>query len=130
MRRALMVIATVAATALGTSVWVHAQDRKTVDPSMKILLENEYVRVQEHFIRPGQKVEMHSHPHYVVYATTDWKARFTYPDGTIREGAGKAGSAAFSEPLAHAVENIGSAEQRNIVVELKERPKTNCLSSG
>jgi quercetin dioxygenase-like cupin family protein len=96
-----------------------AQDRRAVDPSMKVLLENECVRVQEHFLRPGQKIGMHSHPAKVIYAINDWKVRETLPDGSTRMSEGKAGTAKWGKPTTHAVENIGTTEVRNIVVELK-----------
>ena len=106
---------------LFTAIWVLAQDRKAVDPSMKILLENGRVRVQEHYLKPGQKIGMHSHPDKVIYAVNDWKVRETYPDGTSRVVEGKAGTAVWGTAKTHAVENIGTTEVRNIVVELKEQ---------
>jgi len=99
---------------------VMAQDRKEVDPSMKILLENSRVRVQEHYLKPGQKIAMHSHPDKVIIAINDWKVRETLADGTTRVVEGKAGTAKWGPATRHAVENIGTTEVRNIVVELKE----------
>lgn len=109
---------------LFTALWALAQDRKAVDPSMKILLENDRVRVQEHYLKPGQKIAMHSHPDKVIYAINDWKVRETYPDGTSRVVEGKAGTASWGTAKTHAVENIGTTEVRNIVIELKEQNVT------
>ena len=95
------------------------QDRKVVDRSMKILLENDRVRVQEHYLKPGEKIEMHSHPDKVIYAVNDWKVRETLADGTTRVVEGKAGTARWGKATHHAVENIGTTEVRNIVIELK-----------
>jgi beta-alanine degradation protein BauB len=108
-----------AVVATGITCWAMGQDRKVVDPSMKILLENDYVRVQEHFVAPGQRVEMHSHPNKVIYALNDWKVRETLADGTTRVVEGKAGTAKWGKATQHAIENIGTTEVRNIVVELK-----------
>ena len=122
MKRALVTAAIAFATGLGTAVWVHAQDRKLVDPSMKVLLENDRVRVQEHYLKPGEKIGMHSHPAKVIYAVNNWKVRVTFPDGSSRIGEGKAGEAKWAEAVTHAIENIGDSDVRNIVIELKEPP--------
>jgi hypothetical protein len=121
MRHTRRALAVTAVLALSTAIWVLAQDRKAVDPSMKILLENDRVRVQEHYLKPGQKIAMHSHPDKVIYAINDWKVRETYPDGTSKVVEGKAGTAVWGTAKTHAVENIGTTEVRNIVIELKEQ---------
>jgi hypothetical protein len=110
---------TVAVTTCGAIVGF-AQDRKAVDPAMKVLLENDRVRVQEHFLKLGEKIDMHSHPDKVIYALNDWKVRETLPDGTTRVVEGKAGTARWGKATQHAVENIGTTEVRNIVIELKD----------
>lgn len=111
------------ACALTLAAWSaiagYAQDRKVVDPSMKVLLENDRVRVQEHYLKPGEKIEMHSHPDKVIYAVNDWKVRETLADGTVRVVEGKAGTARWGKATHHAVENIGTTEVRNVVIELK-----------
>ena len=108
-----------AVVSTGITCWTMAQDRKLVDPSMQILLENDRVRVQEHFVKVGQTIPMHSHPAKVIYALNDWKVRETLPDGTSRIVEGKAGTARWGKATQHAIENIGTTEVRNIVVELK-----------
>ena len=113
-----------AVLSLGIALGVMAQDRKAVDPTMKILLENDRVRVQEHFLKPGDKIAMHSHPDKVIYAINDWKVRETFPDGTTRIVEGKAGTAKWGKATQHAVENIGTTDVRNIVIELKDPAKT------
>ena len=122
MKRPLITALILLTTGLSAAVWVHAQDRKSVDPSMRILLENDRVRVQEHYLKPGEKIGMHSHPAKVIYAVNDWKVRVTFPDGSSRIGEGKAGEAKWAEAVTHAIENIGQTEVRNIVIELKEQP--------
>lgn len=63
---------------------------------------------------------MHSHPDKVIYAVNDWKVRERLPDGTSRVVEGKAGTARWGKATHHAVENIGTTEVRNIVMELKD----------
>ena len=121
MRRERVVWACAVAVTMSCAIWSFAQDRKAVDPSMKVLLENDRVRVQEHFLRPGEKIAMHSHPDKVIYALNDWRVRETLPDGTTRVVEGKAGTARWGKATQHAVENIGTTEVRNIVIELKDQ---------
>ena len=101
------------------AIWATAQDRATVVPGMKLLLDNDCVRVQYHDVAVGQKVPMHSHPNYVVYTLKPFKARITLPDGTQRISERKAGEAYWNQALSHSVENIGSADIHNLIVELK-----------
>ncbi len=100
---------------------VLAQDAAEVSPdSYKVLLDNERVRVLEYQISVGKKDEMHSHPAYVVYAITPGKFNFTFPDGKTMVREGKAGEVMFLEPETHSTENIGGAEAKGLIIELKE----------
>jgi hypothetical protein len=110
-----------AATSAGAAAatWATAQDRAAVVPGMKVLLDNDCVRVQYHDVSVGQKVPMHSHPNYVVYTLNGFKARITLPDGTQRISERKAGEAYWNQALSHSVENIGSTDIHNLIVELK-----------
>jgi hypothetical protein len=116
----LVFIAVVAASAGATAAtWAAAQDRAAIVPGMRILLDNECVRVQYHDVAVGQKVPMHSHPNYIVYTLNSFKARITLPDGTQRISERKAGEAYWNEALSHAVENLGTTAVHNLIVELK-----------
>lgn len=115
---ALIVAAAASVWALG-SAWAMAQDRAAVVPGMKVLLDNDCVRVQYHDVGVGQKVPMHSHPNYVVYTLNAFKARITLPDGGQRISERQAGEAYWNEALSHSVENIGSTDIHNLIVEMK-----------
>lgn len=95
------------------------QDRADAVPDMKVLLENERVRVQFHDVKVGEKTPMHSHPSYVAYVFGTYKARFVLADGTVKKVERKAGDVFFSGPVTHSVENIGSTPIHNLIVELK-----------
>jgi quercetin dioxygenase-like cupin family protein len=90
-----------------------------VVPDTKVLLENACVRVQYHDVAVGQKVPMHSHPQYIVYVLKPFKARITLPDGTQRISERQADEVYWNEPITHAVENLGSSDIHNLIVELK-----------
>jgi len=90
----------------------------------RILVENEHVRVLDFQLRKGATEETHEHPRHVAVFLTDVKIRFTLPDGTVRVREARAGDVAYSEPTAHASENIGSTDAHGILIELEARPGT------
>jgi quercetin dioxygenase-like cupin family protein len=103
---------------------VMAQDVAKVAPdACKVILENDRVRVLDFWVKPGQKVAMHSHPAAITYFITGGKLKTTMPDGKVTETEAKAGEVRWSDPLTHANENIGANEAHVIVIELKEPPK-------
>lgn len=102
-----------------TATYAPAQDRATMVPGMKVLLDNACVRVQYHDVAVGETIPMHSHPNYVVYVLKTFRARITLPDGTQRISARNEGEAYWNEPISHSVENIGTDSIHNLIVELK-----------
>ncbi len=124
MRRFLEFVVAFVSAAVAVSTSSFAQDRKEADPQMKVLLENECVRVQYHDVAVGESIPMHSHPSYVVYTLKPFKARITLPDGTQRISEREAGVAYWNEPITHSVENIGDGDIYNLIVELK--PDSSC----
>jgi quercetin dioxygenase-like cupin family protein len=100
---------------------VMAQDFAKLSPQdVKVLLENDRVRVLEVRHLPGVKEPMHSHPAYVSYYLGATRVKVTTPDGKTVEKDRKAGEVQFSEPTTHALENIGTTEQHVLVIELKK----------
>jgi quercetin dioxygenase-like cupin family protein len=100
---------------------VRAQDMVKVAPkNCKVVLENDQVRVIRVVLKPGEKLEMHSHPANIVYSLTGGKAKYTSPDGKTTEREVKSGQAIWSEAVTHATENIGTTETRVLVIELKK----------
>ena len=86
----------------------------------RILFENDHVRVLDFRLARGARETTHEHPRHVAVFLTDVKIRFTLPDGEIRMRESRAGEVAFSEPTAHASENVGAADAHGILVELKQ----------
>lgn len=95
------------------------QDRAAAIPEMKVLLENEHVRVQFHDVKVGEKTAIHSHPAYVAYVFGSYKARFELADGSTKVAERAAGDVFFSGPVTHSVENLGTTPIHNLIVELK-----------
>jgi beta-alanine degradation protein BauB len=100
---------------------VMAQDLAKISPQdVKVLMENDRVRVLEVRHQPGVKEPMHSHPAYVSYYLDATRVKVTLPDGKTVEKDRKAGEVQYSEPVTHALENIGTTEQHVLVIELKK----------
>ncbi len=98
-----------------------AQDPMEVGPGIySLLFENERVRVMSITFKPGDKIAMHSHPDHVTSLITGGTLKLSYPDGSSKELAGKAGEAFWIPAESHAAENVGTTEVIGIVVELKE----------
>jgi hypothetical protein len=84
-----------------------------------VVLENDRVRVLRYHDKPGEKTRQHAHPDYVVYATSSFKRRLTFPDGRMVEVDVHAGSVAWMEGHTHIGENIGATDTDAVIVELK-----------
>jgi quercetin dioxygenase-like cupin family protein len=124
MKKSVYVTLGVLGVSLGLAfgAWtVMAQDFAKASPQdVKVLLENDRVRVLEVRHQPGVKEPMHSHPAYVSYYLGATRVRVTMPDGKTVEKDRKNGEVQFSEPVTHALENIGTSEQHVLVIELKK----------
>jgi hypothetical protein len=101
-----------------------AQDPVQAHPDMfKILLENDRVRVIDDLVPAGAKVDMHSHPEYVVYPLTSYKMKFTFPDGTSRIVDIQAGTTRYVSGMVHAEENIGTTDAHALLIELRPQAR-------
>lgn len=98
-----------------------AADPMGKDPNVKVLLENDEVRVFEAVRSPGTKVPMHEHPKMVVYFFSSYKAKQIFPDGKEKEKDYKAGKVGWlPNGLKHGLEILGTTDQHVLVIELKE----------
>jgi quercetin dioxygenase-like cupin family protein len=88
-----------------------------------LLLENDRVRVFDVRFKPGQQALMHGHPDHVVYVLADYTLNLMLPDGSSQEVPLKAGQTLWIDAGPHAAQNIGTAEGRSLVIELKESPQ-------
>ncbi len=88
---------------------------------VKILLENERVKIYEMHLRPWQKMEMHSHPEYTSYLLTDAKLRIHFPNGITEDRGYKKGEAGYRQAQQHSLENRSDEDIRIVITELKKR---------
>lgn len=100
-----------------------SQDRAAAVPDMKVLLQNERVRVQFHDVGVGETTPMHSHPAYVAYVFNAYTGKAILANGKEVPLARKAGDVFYGEPVTHKIENTGKTPIHNLIVELKEVSK-------
>jgi quercetin dioxygenase-like cupin family protein len=86
----------------------------------KILLENEYVRVIEYSLKPGEKDSTHTHPPKTSYVISGGMLR-VYPENEKPFDAEEVkGTAEWSEKRGkHFVENIGKTTVTILLTEIK-----------
>ena len=98
-----------------------AADSMGKDPNVKVLLENDEVRVFEAIRPPGTKVPMHEHPPFVVYFMSSYKAKQILPNGKEVVKDYEAGTASHRpKGLKHGIEILGTVDQHVIMVEMKK----------
>ncbi len=98
-----------------------AQDVAKLSPNdVKVLVDNDRVRVLEILHKPGATEPMHSHPAAVSVSLSAFKLKATKPDGTSSVREAKVGEVRWTEPAKHAVENVGTTDQHMIMIELKK----------
>jgi quercetin dioxygenase-like cupin family protein len=84
------------------------------------LLENEYVRVIEYVVRPGERDQWHTHPAKVSYVAEGGTLRVTTEDGQAFVANETAGTATWAGPVGrHFVQNVGNTPVRIILTEVK-----------
>ena len=127
-RRRLLLAGSAAIISKFVSTDAQAQDAVATQPgAFRVAFENDHTRVLEFVSRPGTAVcgvGKHSHPAHLTIALSDAKVRVTLPDGKTVEATNKLGDVFWSEAETHAVENIGGANMRALIVEFKALPKT------
>ena len=108
------------ALAFGAKTAIAEDLAKVMPNDVKVLVDNDQVRVLDVLHKPGVKEPMHSHPAYVSVYLSATKVKVTTPDGKTVETDRKAGEVKYSGPVTHALENIGTADTHVIVIELKK----------
>jgi len=96
-----------------------AQDVVEVAPDVKVLLENDRVRVLESKLKPGEVEGMHTHPEYIAYFLAPTTVKITTPDGKSSVKKPPAGKVLYGKGAKHRIENVGDTLQRVLVIEIK-----------
>ena len=114
-------LSVIALTALATVQTANAQDKKEQWPgvTIKVLTENDSVKVSEVTFAPGAVADWHSHPQYTIYAVTDIKMKAEVKGKDAVTVELKAGQAMWSPAVTHKTTNIGKKTFTGIVAEIK-----------
>ena len=119
--RLIMVLITVTMAMCFIASTSMAADAMGEDPNVKVLIDNDEVRVIEAIRPPGTKVPMHEHPPFAVYFMSSYKAKQILPNGKEVVKDYKAGTASHRpKGLKHGVEILGTVDQHVIMVEMKK----------
>lgn len=87
---------------------------------LKLLAEDDKVRVLHYTPGKGDKTPLHSHPSTVLYVIQGGKVRITTPDGKSVDGELKSGTVLLRPAVTHADEALDDLDV--ILVELKKEP--------
>jgi quercetin dioxygenase-like cupin family protein len=97
-----------------------AQDPVKVAPkNYRVRLDNDKVRVLDVWLKPGDKIPMHSHPDSVIYVLTGGMGKFTDENGKTTTVAMRTGQCTWRNDEKHAVQNVGRHSMHVLQVELK-----------
>ena len=88
--------------------------------NFKLLLENEYVRVLEYSLKPGQKDTPHTHPAKSSYVVSGGKLKVYLENGQTIIADEETGTASWRDYVGkHYVENIGNTTVTIVLTEIK-----------
>jgi quercetin dioxygenase-like cupin family protein len=85
---------------------------------LKVLAEDDRVRVLEYSPKKGDKTPMHSHPSSVVFVVKGGRVKYTLPDGSTKISELKTGEALLRPPVTHSDEALDDVD--SILIELKK----------
>ncbi len=89
---------------------------------VRVVLENESVRVLRVRLAPGDKVPLHSHPGVVGVFVSTGRVRNSAPGRGPDDLEARPGEVFWSAPVTHTTDNIGSEHVEMVLVELKRSP--------
>jgi beta-alanine degradation protein BauB len=85
-----------------------------------VMYENALIRVLHYHDAPGEKTHQHRHPNFFLYALNPFERRITFPDGSFKDKAFKAGDFAWMPSQLHTGENTGKTPSDALLFELKQ----------
>lgn len=107
---------------IGFAVYGKSQQNIPVSDTIKVILENDKVKVTEYVSNPGKDIcgkGKHTHAPHLSILLTDANVTVTTPDGNTQIFDLKAGAAFWSEAETHIAINSGSKIAKAYIVEVK-----------
>lgn len=101
---------------------VYAQDPVAIAPKnyTKVLIDNEYARVLQFEMAPGDVIPWHSHPNHVIYVLAGGKIEITDKDKAPVAMEVKVGDAIFMPAVTHTGKNVGKTTIKLVITEIKK----------
>jgi hypothetical protein len=96
---------------------------KVASHTYRLLFENKLVRAFEFHLLPGQRTRPHHQREGVLYVLSGGSLKETLPNGKVVRQVFRPRQARWLEAKSYALENIGLAEVRLFIVELKSPPE-------
>ena len=106
----------------GFTIYGKCQRDIRVSDTIKVILENDKLRVTEYSSTPGKDVcgkGMHTHAPHLSILLTDAFVRQTTADGKVQDFDLKAGTTFWSEADTHIAINSGNKPAKAYLIELK-----------
>jgi hypothetical protein len=107
---------------LGFAVYGKSQQNIPVSDTIRVILENDKVKVTEYVSNPGKDVcgkGKHTHGPHLSILLTDAKVTVTTADGKTQMVNVKAGTTFWSEAETHIAINSGNKVAKAYIVEVK-----------
>ena len=109
-----------AAVLLSLSHGAAAQNKEAGSDVVKLVIENNQVRVYQAIFKPGAKLPARSYPNHLIYMLTDGTLVFEPAGHTGYEMTVKAGEGQWFPAQTRAIENDSDKEVRLLIVEVKQ----------
>ena len=93
-----------------------AQEKAPAEPTVKVLAENDKVRVQEATYKPGAESPMGERPFRVIRVLKGGTLLLTFPDGKSDTWRLKEGQTKLADPGTYGLKNIGKTTVRLYIV--------------
>ena len=104
----------------GDSTKLNIDGLKSSPANFKLLSENEYVRVLEYSLKPGQKDSSHTHPAKSSYVVSGGKLKVYLENGKTIIADEETGTVSWRDYVGkHYVENIGNTTVTIVLTEIK-----------
>ncbi len=100
----------------------YGQDPVPIAPKnyTKVLLDNEFTRVLQFEMAPGDVIPWHSHPNHVAYVLAAGKIQITDKGQAPVTMDVKVGEALFLPAVTHTGKNVGKTTIKLIITEIKK----------
>lgn len=120
-RKILVIVPAIVLLASAATLAKRSQDKAEPWPgvTVKVLIDNDKVNVEEVTFAPGAVADWHSHPQHTVYAVGDVKMKVEIKgkEATIAEL--KAGQAMWAPAVTHKTTSVGKKPFTLILTEIK-----------